>query len=505
MSTGSTTVTPGKQFDVVNGEVVDLSKLNQLGSPLVRVDADSIGRRELQAVIREQIDGATAEIGEEITIRVSETSALAERATWLEAAINTPTTGMLARIETVETTTATNFAAIASFVASLMVTFGDQGATITHLQTVFADADTAMAQDISTLEAAINTPATGIIARVTAAETAIASKASNGDLTAVANRTTTLETAINTPTTGLTARVTTVETTKASTADMTAMAQFASMLLATRDDLGASVQVLSSAFVDAAGRAVSTYGWKLDANGKIVSLQAIAASGGAQAEIGTVIFGGCDVQSDTFVAGSSGWRWRPSGDVEVNSGVFRGTLSAATGTFAGALVGATGTFSGALNAATGTFAGTVTIGSGLNQVSIQSGEIRQGLISLVASAMSSTSLLKAEGTSGLIQLVAPSNPLPATLEGWVSGIQKFSLSADGWLWVATAVKAPVYKDVSGNQVVGARQALSPVAVNAFTPSGTYSTDMYAIYNAIESCKAAANGLRTIISTHGLAA
>jgi len=56
-----------------------------------------------------------------------------------------------------------------------------------------------------------------------------------------------------------------------------------------------------------------------------------------------------DIQSSSFTAGSAGWRIRTGGDVEFNSGTFRGTLSAASGTFTGALSGASGTFTGTVD------------------------------------------------------------------------------------------------------------------------------------------------------------
>ena len=53
-----------------------------------------------------------------------------------------------------------------------------------------------------------------------------------------------------------------------------------------------------------------------------------------------------------------------NGNLIMNSGTFKGTLSGATGTFSGSLNAATGTFKGSLNAATGSFSGDVKATSG---------------------------------------------------------------------------------------------------------------------------------------------
>lgn len=81
------------------------------------------------------------------------------------------------------------------------------------------------------------------------------------------------------------------------------------------------------------------------------------ANGG---QIGGVLFDNVKVYSSNYSTGSAGFAITRDGDVEFNSGTFRGALAAATGSFAGALSAATGTFAGDLSAAGGTFAGTLT-------------------------------------------------------------------------------------------------------------------------------------------------
>jgi hypothetical protein len=92
--------------------------------------------------------------------------------------------------------------------------------------------------------------------------------------------------------------------------------------------LDSSVSILAAAYI-VGGQAVATWGFKLDAHGKVVGIQAIAASGGGQAEAGVIVFSGADLRSDNFVAGESGWRIKADGTVEFSEGVFRGGLQIA--------------------------------------------------------------------------------------------------------------------------------------------------------------------------------
>ena len=76
-------------------------------------------------------------------------------------------------------------------------------ASISYVTTV----ESGLASRTTALETTVNTPTTGLTARITTEETTRASAD-----TALANRATNLETSVNTPTTGLLARVTTAET-----------------------------------------------------------------------------------------------------------------------------------------------------------------------------------------------------------------------------------------------------------------------------------------------------
>lgn len=110
--------------------------------------------------------------------------------------------------------------------------------------------------------------------------------------------------------------ITNEQTTRAT--ETKALARAISTLLATIGDNAACVQILSDAFVTATGRAVSTWGFKLDANGKVVGMQATAQSGGGQPELGEIVFTGANLRSDNFVDGSSGWKIGYDGNVRIN-------------------------------------------------------------------------------------------------------------------------------------------------------------------------------------------
>lgn len=90
------------------------------------------------------------------------------------------------------------------------------------------------------------------------------------------------------------------------------------------------VDILSAAYI-VGGVAIATWGFKLDAYGKVVGMQAIAAAGGSQADTGVIVFSGADLRSDNYSAGSSGWIIRADGSVEFASGTFRGGLQIGTG------------------------------------------------------------------------------------------------------------------------------------------------------------------------------
>lgn len=95
------------------------------------------------------------------------------------------------------------------------------------------------------------------------------------------------------------------------------------------------------------------------AAGTIIAGGAIIADGAiTNAKIGAVI------QSNSYVAGSSGWMINKNGTAEFRNITARGNIEATS------LNAATGTFTGSLSAATGTFSGTLLAGTGSPDVSL---------------------------------------------------------------------------------------------------------------------------------------
>jgi predicted phage tail protein len=106
-----------------------------------------------------------------------------------------------------------------------------------------------------------------------------------------------------------------------------ALASSISSLTTTVGNMSSSVTTLANAYI-VGGQAVATWGFQLDANNKVVSMQAIAASGGSQPTLGTIIFGGADLQSDNYSAGTAGWKLTHDGNLYANTGTFRGLVKA---------------------------------------------------------------------------------------------------------------------------------------------------------------------------------
>lgn len=108
-----------------------------------------------------------------------------------------------------------------------------------------------------------------------------------------------------------------------------ASAEYTNTLLAGTTGVNASVQIMAKAYVTGqtngiGGAAVASWGFKLDAAGKVVSMRATTDSA---TEYGTIAFGGADLQSNSYVAGSGGWKIGYNGTAEFGNGVFRGTFT----------------------------------------------------------------------------------------------------------------------------------------------------------------------------------
>ena len=199
-------------------------------------------------------------------------------------------------------------------------------ATDADVATVQTALDAEVAARIAALSAEASARVADILAEAIARGAAITSEATTRSAADVslASAITTLTASV-----GANAAAISTEATTRATAD-SAMATSISTNAAAIGTLTASVTVLSDAYV-VGGTAIATWGFKLDGGGKVVKMQAIAASSGTQAEVGVIVFGGADLQSDTFSAGTTGWQLKANGDAEFNAGTFRGTLSVGSG------------------------------------------------------------------------------------------------------------------------------------------------------------------------------
>lgn len=200
-------------------------------------------------------------------------------------------------------------------------------ATTSDVSAVQAALDAEVAARIAALSAEASARVADILAEAVARGAAISSEASTRSAadSSLASSITTLTASV-----GTNAAAIASEATARATAD-SAMATSIATNAAAIGTLTASVTVLSDAYV-VGGTAIATWGFKLDGGGKVVKMQAIAASSGTQAEVGVIVFGGADLQSDTFSTGTSGWQLKANGDAEFNNGTFRGTVAIGSGT-----------------------------------------------------------------------------------------------------------------------------------------------------------------------------
>jgi len=92
-------------------------------------------------------------------------------------------------------------------------------------------------------------------------------------------------------------------------------------------------------------------------NAKIANLSASKLTAGS-------ISVGQHIQSSGFVSGTSGWRINGDGTAEFANAVVRGTVYASSGSFTGTVYASSGSFTGTVNATSGTFSGAVYASSG---------------------------------------------------------------------------------------------------------------------------------------------
>ena len=206
--------------------------------------------KETTSNLSVQAGAFSASLTEEIDARVGADFALSTRTTTLETQVQTPGTGLLARVSTIET--------------------------------AYVDADTALASRTTTLETQVQTPTTGLLSRVSTIETAYVAADS-----ALASRATTLESQVQTPTTGLLARVSTIETTYAT--QTFAETKKTEAITAAAANTTAVVDTESSARATADGFLAGKYTLTVAAGNVVTGMNITSASSGGTS-ISDVVF-----------------------------------------------------------------------------------------------------------------------------------------------------------------------------------------------------------------------
>lgn len=199
-------------------------------------------------------------------------------------------------------------------------------ALVATVSTTLVNASGAVTNQINIVQANLVQTGVNINARQVLDETALVN--SGAALTTSINQ---VEANVNSLSGFTTATISTVQATVASTGG--ALAQWLQDISVNTTGLTASINIVAQAFVTGGGGglggvAVATYGFRLDANGHVLSMQATAANaGGLVPTIGTIVFGGANLQSLNYVQGSAGWFLGYNGTFEGNNGVFRGDIT----------------------------------------------------------------------------------------------------------------------------------------------------------------------------------
>ncbi len=291
----------------------------------VRAGADSAAAGRLNTLETNYADptkgnaALATKITDEATARTNADTALANRATALESTLNTPSTGVVARLSTEETTRANADTALSNRATALESTINTPNtglsARMSTEETTRANADTALSNRATALETTLNTPTTGVVARLTTEETTRA----NAD-TALSNRATALESTVNTPTTGLSARMTTEETTRAN-AD-TALANRATTLESKSGSNGAiNTNPTYTSYTNATG---VPDGWTYDNQTNGGASRVAGEYGGYAVQLASAANTACYSASTANASIGVNSYWVIEADVKLNSGTFAG-------------------------------------------------------------------------------------------------------------------------------------------------------------------------------------
>lgn len=244
---------------------------------LARIRKEAEAREAAFASLQAALDKATAAFDEKLLVAASKlTTAVGSASALAGTAFRTAVDESSARAEQVTVLR-----------AEFNTALTQANASITETRVAFADATQAFAQQTLTLQTQFNASSAKFEEQITAIST---------DTSALATRTTTLESQVQTPTTGLLARVSTVETTKVDASGALAQANSAitaSLTSTSAGTIGAAVQTEATARANADGFLSGKYSLKVIA-GDIVTGMNISSSTGSGTDVSDITFQGAN-------------------------------------------------------------------------------------------------------------------------------------------------------------------------------------------------------------------
>jgi predicted phage tail protein len=238
------------------------------------------------------------------------------------------TSGQIALVNDLINQVSTNASGIAGNLASTGSSLSSSisnldsstSSSISNLSFALSQTGTALAAQQSSLSSALTTLDSATTGQITNLQFALSQSGTTlvGQISTLNSKTNSLSGYTN-------AQISNQQTALTTTSG--ALASQITNLNTTVGNMSSNVTTLANAYI-IGGQAVATWGFQLDANNKVVSMQAIAAQGGSQPTIGTIIFGGADLQSDNYSAGTAGWKMTHDGNLYANTGTFRGLVKA---------------------------------------------------------------------------------------------------------------------------------------------------------------------------------
>lgn len=262
------------------------------------------------------------------TITVSSSGALSQQINAVRALTELTGQALTSQVSTVSTALTNSGVALGSQITTVQANVnslsGQSNARVDTVQIALASTGSSLAQDISIVRANLATTGSTLNASVINVSSALTASG-----VALGQQITTVQANVGSLSGQSNARIDTTQTALATTGG--ALSRVDQSIEAAISGVYSKIRIVADSFVtgslpgglDNAAKAV--YGFKLDANGKVVSM--VATSSTFPGEESTIKFGGASLQSDTFVAGSQGWRISAGGSAELAQASIRGDIT----------------------------------------------------------------------------------------------------------------------------------------------------------------------------------